>query len=72
MMLSPSPTKAQKKALLEEAITWVHENPREKLVVAARIFKVHPDTLRIEIKRRTRTPTSTRRNGRKVGSGGRN
>lgn len=71
-MLSPSPTKAQKKALLEEAITWVHENPREKLVVAARIFKVHPDTLRIEIKRRTRTPTSTRRNGRKVGSGGQN
>src|ERR1700722_17866190 len=67
----PSPTKAQKKALLEEAITWLYENSQEKPVTAARIFKVNPDTLRIEIKRRTRTP-STCRNGRRVGSGGHN
>lgn len=56
MMSSPGPMKAQKKAVLEEAITWVHENPLEKLVTAARIFKVHPNTLRIEIKRRSRGP----------------
>jgi hypothetical protein len=69
-----SSMRAEKRAQLESAITWLHENPTETVVTSAGIHQVHPDTLRIELKRRSRIPTDTRRNdnGRKVGSGGQN
>jgi hypothetical protein len=52
--LFPTPTRAQKRVQLEEAITWLDKNPTEKQITAARIFKVNPGILGIEIARRTR------------------
>ena len=50
-MNSHDPSEPEYKAQLAAAIKWSQENPKEKFVVAARIFKVNPDSVRIAIKR---------------------
>ena len=61
-----NPSKAEYKAQLTAAIQWIQENPTEKLVVAARIYKVKPDSIRIALKRMQKRNRTTHGGHNKV------